>query len=211
MSQRLRLIVSAVCLLAVLLALQLRSQGEAVPLRRSLGTLPYDIGGWQGKESTLFDTDVLAILKPTDYLVRRYAGPSGQNLWLYIGYWQTQRKGVQVHSPKNCLPGAGWEPVEASRIAISVGGGHDLTLNRYVVQKGKDRQVVLYWYRAQGADVASEVGAKVAMVKHALAHNRSDGALIRISSNVTTTPAETTERLTAYVRALYPVLSDYLP
>src|SRR5712664_4862771 len=89
------------------------------------------------------------------------------------------RKGAVIHSPKNCLPGAGWEPVEASFLTIAVPGPHPpITVNRYLIQKDRDQLLVLYWYHSQGHAIAGEVPARIAMVKNALVHNRTDGAIV---------------------------------
>jgi EpsI family protein len=211
MGQRIRVGVSLLCLMASALVLKTSTQGEAVPLRRTLDEFPTTIGGWRGQEATVLEVEVLNILRASDYLMRRYVDASGRAAWLYIGYWQTQRKGAQIHSPKNCLPGSGWEPLEASSLAISLPGGRLLPVNRFVIQKGGEREVVLYWYRAQGEDVAGEVSAKISMVTSAITRHRTDGALVRVSSSVDGTVAETSDRLVSFVRAMYPVLALYLP
>jgi EpsI family protein len=211
MGQRIRVGVSLLCLMASALVLKTSTQGEAVPLRRTLDEFPTTIGGWRGQEATVLEVEVLNILRASDYLMRRYVDASGRAAWLYIGYWQTQRKGAQIHSPKNCLPGSGWEPLEASSLAISLPGGRLLPVNRFVIQKGGEREVVLYWYRAQGEDVAGEVSAKISMVTSAITRHRTDGALVRVSSSVNGTVAETSDRLESFVRAMYPVLALYLP
>jgi EpsI family protein len=211
MRQPARVVVTAACLVAGFVVLQSRSQGEAVPLRRSFAAFPSAIGDWRGAEAIQLDVETLAVLKPSDYLMRRYVDAQRRPIWLYIGYWETQRKGAQPHSPKNCLPGSGWEPLEASLRSIPVGAGRELTVNQFIVQKGVNREAVFYWYRSQGADLAGEVAAKVAMIKSAITRNRTDGALIRVSTPVYATTAEASQRLVAYVQAMYPSLSHYLP
>jgi EpsI family protein len=207
-----RLVVSAGLLVATLVGLQFRVTGEAMPLRKPLAGFPTTLGEWQARETSLLDGDTLQVLRPTDYLVRREVDASARNLWLYIGYWDSQRKGAQPHSPKNCLPGGGWEPLEASTLTIPLGAGvAPLAVNRFLLQKEREQQVVLYWFDAQGRAVAGEVEAKVEMVRSAIFRNRTDGAIVRVSSPVYGSVAETTERLTRYVQALYPVLHDYLP
>ena len=191
---------------------QLRSSGEAVPIRKDLDTFPALVGPWKGQETTALDGDVLKLLKVSDYLMRRYADADGRNLWLYIAYWDTQRKGAQIHSPKNCLPGAGWEPLQASEVTVGVrSDGRRMTVNRYLVQKDFDQQLVFYWYQAQGHAIAGEVAARVDLIKRAAFRSRTDGALIRVSSPVYGTIAETSDRLLEYIRAMYPALADYLP
>jgi EpsI family protein len=204
--------VASALLLAALLVLQLHSVGETVPVRKSLDLFPDRIGEWQGRQATNLEVEVLNVLKVNDYLMRRYVDANGRSIWLYIGYWATQRRGAQIHSPKNCLPGGGWEPIEASRITIKLAPPYPpIEVNRYLIQKDRAMQVVLYWYQAQGRPVASELGAKVAMVRSAIMSRRTDGALVRVSSPVMGTAAETTARLVLYVQGLYPVLGEYLP
>jgi EpsI family protein len=129
-----------------------------------------------------------------------------------MGYWQSQRRGSDIHSPKNCLPAGGWEPVEATRIDIPVdGAAAPISVNRYLIQKDRQLQVVIYWFEAQGTVVAGELDAKIRMVRSAIVKNRTDGALVRLSSPVSGTVQETTDRMVQYIRLLYPVLREYLP
>jgi EpsI family protein len=210
--QSFRLALSCSLLLGALLLLHVRSTGEAVPVRNHLDTFPTALGEWQGREATIFEADVLDILKVDDYLVRRYVDAAGRSLWLYMGYWQTQRKGAQPHSPKHCLPGAGWEPLEASEVMITLPPPHlPLTVNRYLLQKGRDQLLVFYWYQSQGRPIARELAAKLEMVKSAIFRNRTDGALIRVSSPVYGSVPETSAWLTKYVQTIYPILHDYFP
>jgi EpsI family protein len=207
-----RLVLSAALLLGAFLVLQLRGTGEAVPVRQPLSEFPSSLDSWEGRPATTLDVEVLNILKVKDYLMRRYTDPSGKSLWLYIGYWDSQRKGAQPHSPRNCLPGGGWEPLEAKRIAIPLPDGQaPITINRYVIQKDQYQQVVLYWYQSQGRAVAGEVAARVDMVRNALTRNRTDGALVRVSMPVYGSIADTSDALVRYVQAMYPVLGRYLP
>jgi EpsI family protein len=208
----LRVALSAALLLTALLVLQFRSNGEAVPIRKSLDLFPIHLGQWQSRQDTTLEPQIINQLKVNDYLMRRYVHDSGQSLWLYIGYWATQRKGADFHSPKNCLPGGGWEPVEATRIAIDLPGSHPpIVVNRYVIQKDRTIQVVLYWYQTHGRAIAGEVEAKIELVRGAVTQNRTDGALVRVSSVVAGSPQATTERLVEYVQSVYPVLHEFLP
>jgi len=212
MTSIVRVSISTAVLLAALLVLQLRSSGDAVPIRKSLDHFPVSVGQWQARQDTALEPQTIDQLKVSDYLMRRYVHEAGQSLWLYIGYWATQRKGADFHSPKNCLPGGGWEPVEATRIAIDLPTPHlTITVNRYVIQKDRSIQVVLYWYQTHGMAIASEVDAKIELVRGAITRNRTDGALVRVSSLVAGSPQDTTDRLVEYVRRIYPVLPEFLP
>jgi EpsI family protein len=212
MSLRSRLGISVALLLVAFFALHFRSASEGVPLRKSFDRFPDAIGSWSARDDNVLDTRTLGMLRMSDYLFRRYVDGTGRSAWLYIGYWESQRRGTDIHSPKNCLPGGGWEPVETSRISIPVtGAAAPITVNRFLIQKDRQMQVVIYWFQAQGTVVPGELDAKIAMVRSAIFRNRTDGALVRISSLVHGSIPETTEALVAYIQDLYPVLRDYLP
>jgi EpsI family protein len=211
MSRWSRLGISVTLLLIAFFALHFRSASEGVPLRKSFDSFPDSIGGWRGRDDTPLDAGTLNMLRMSDYLIRRYADPTGRSVWLYLAYWQSQRRGADIHSPKNCLPGGGWEPVETSRITIPVAGAAPITVNHFLIQKDRQMQVVIYWFQAQGSVVAGELDAKIAMMRNAIMRNRTDGALVRISSPVHGTVRETTEALVEYVQLAYPLLRAHLP
>jgi EpsI family protein len=197
MKQPVRVGLSLSVLIGALLVLHLRSPGEAVPIRKSLDSFPSAMGAWQAREGVLLEPEIQNLLKAKEYLMRRDQDPSGRSVWLFIAYWDTLRKGVTPHSPRNCLPGSGWEPLESS--------------NRYLIQKDRDQQVVLYWYQSHGRAIAGEMAARVQLVKNSIARHRTDGALVRVSSPVYGSVQDTSDRLVRYVQAMYPVLGDYLP
>ena len=95
---------------------------------------------------------------------------------LYIGYFRTQRTGATIHSPKNCLPGAGWQPVVSETYQLSLDDGRKVPINLYVIRKDLDQEIVLYWYQSHGRVVASEYWGKFYMVYDAMRLNRTDAA-----------------------------------
>jgi EpsI family protein len=147
---------------------------EPVAIRESFARFPMTIGQWKGERAADFDSKILTILGVDEYLNRLYSADGTIPLGLYIGYYQSQRQGDAIHSPLNCLPGAGWQPVSSGELAIDVttAPGADskrtITVNRYVIQKGEQKQVVLYWYQSQGRVVASEYWSKFYMVADAV-------------------------------------------
>jgi|SRR5215813_2670172 len=212
MRQPVRLALSLSFLIGTLLALHLRSSGEAVPIRKSLDGFPSMVGAWQVREGVLLDLDTLNVLRPKDYVMRRDQDATGQSVWLFIAYWDSQRKGAQPHSPRNCLPGSGWEPLEASMVTIPLSQPFaPITVNRYLIQKDRDQQVVFYWYQSQGKVMAGEMEARLQMVKGSIVRHRTDGALVRISSPVYGDVQQTSNRLIRYIQAMYPLLGEYLP
>jgi EpsI family protein len=195
------------------------SKTEEVPPRESLSGLPYSLGKWTGREATPFEPEILAVLGVDEYVNRVYsAGPAAAGL--YIGYYQSQRQGDTIHSPLNCLPGAGWEPLSRTYLPITVSmrpdaPSEDVTVNKYVIRKGLDRQVVLYWYQSHGRVVANEYRSKVLMVYDAVRLNRTDAALVRVVVPITETSPDAENAATAlavdFAKAMFPMLDRYLP
>lgn len=194
------------------------SKTEHVPLRSPLAQFPVDIGAWRGQDTEPFTPDILDVLGVDEYVSRVYQSDRN-SAGLYIGYYESQRQGDTIHSPLNCLPGSGWEPVSKSYLAIPVktdtAGERDIIVNRYVVQKGLDQQVVLYWYQSHGRVIANEYRSKIFMVYDAVRLNRTDAALVRvISPRIGSDPgaeAAAGARAVAFVKAMFPLLDKYLP
>lgn len=159
------------------------SQGETIPLSKPLNTFPTQLQGWQGMDLP-FEARIVQALGVSDYLNRVYQSPDNHLVYLYVGYYKSQRTGVSIHSPKNCLPGAGWEPVTAGRLALTLPNGERALVNQYVVENGLRRQLVLYWYQSHGRVIASEYRGKVYLVLDSLRLNRTDAALVRVSSPI---------------------------
>jgi EpsI family protein len=144
---------------------------------------PKVLGSWQGHDF-LIDSRIVDGLALDDYLNRLYENDSGEELGLYVGYYKSQRNGITIHSPKNCLPGAGWQPIISGYAELTQTDGQRVPVNMYLIQKGISRQVVLYWYESHGRIVASEYWAKIYMVLDAIRLNRTDAALVRVVTPV---------------------------
>ena len=139
---------------------QQRNRPEPAPVRSTFDRFPSQIGEWTGRSLPPIDDKILAVLGVDDYLNRAYVGADRAAVGLYVGFYNSQRQADAIHSPLNCLPGAGWEPLARSSIAIPVTGRMgptNIDANRYVIQKGLNRQLALYWYQSHGRTVASEV------------------------------------------------------
>ena len=156
-----------------------------------------------------------SVLRANDYLLRNYRLGNGLVANLYIGYYATQRDGASYHSPLNCLPGAGWNPVTKGHITIPVEGDGRIEINRIVIQKGMDRQLVLYWYQSHGRVIASEYWGKIYTVLDALRTNRTDAAMVRIvcpiPGNRSQTEVSAERFATHFVQLLFPILQQILP
>jgi EpsI family protein len=183
---------------------------EARVPRQPLAAMPLQIGQWNGRESPPFADDVVRQLGADEYVNRNYIGRSDVPIGLYVGYYASQRQGDTIHSPRNCLPGAGWQPVEAGGFPVRA-AGHEVSVNRTVVQKGLDREVVLYWYQGRGRVTANEYANKIWLMLDAARLHRTDGGLVRLITPVVTDTMRATEDAAAFAAALFPYLSLYLP
>jgi exosortase D (VPLPA-CTERM-specific) len=184
---------------------------ERVPLRESLAGLSMQFDEWKGKPTVKLDDRIVAKLGVDEYVNRVYYNLDRRWIHLYVGYYQSQRQGSTIHSPKNCLPGAGWQPVESGRMVIPIEGRAPLEVNRYVVQKGMEKQLVLYWYQSHGRVVASEYWAKIYLVMDAIRMNRSDGALVRVISPIAGSEIKAEQRAIDFTKGLFPLLNRHLP
>jgi EpsI family protein len=215
----LRFIAAAILISSAALFLQARSRNEVFPPRQPLNTFPDQLQSWSGTDIAI-DKDVLDVLGPGDFLLRVYQNEDHQNedqpqpyVDLFIAYFPSQRAGDTIHSPKNCLPGAGWTPVESARVSLALPGHAPFPANRYVIAKGDARELVLYWYWAHNRGVANEYWAKFYLVKDSMQMNRSDGALVRITTPML--PSETVDtaqqRLLPFADNIAPLLDTYIP
>jgi len=213
-----RAIVLLLTLLCGTVAVVRANRPEQAPPRVSFDEFPTRLGAWSGQQLPPMDAKVLKILGVDDYVNRAYYGPDRSAVGLYIGYYKSQRQGDSIHSPQNCLPGAGWEPLARSLLTVSAAAGpgtQDIAINRYVIQKGVDRQLVLYWYQSHGRVVASEYWSKFYLIRDAVRLNRTDAALVRvivpIASNDEASEANAQRLAVDFVRQIYPLLPSYLP
>lgn len=205
-----RILFTVGLLAAAFLFLHTATHGEPTHLRRPLGELPWVVGEWTGRNSPI-DPRILEISRVDDYLSRIYSDGKGHFLEFYVGYYSTQRAGDTIHSPKNCLPAAGWEPVHSRLLVLKTPGQAQAQINEYLIEKGPDRQLVLYWYHGRGRVVANEYWGKFWLVADAITRNRTDGALIRVVTSAADGEAQAQEREIEFVQTLYPRLNEFIP
>jgi exosortase D (VPLPA-CTERM-specific) len=176
-----RFLVAALLMIGTAGYLWAHSQDEVIPDRQPLSSLPMQINGWNAVDSTL-DQQTLEILGNPEYVLREYKDPGTQKpeIDLFIAYYATQKAGETPHTPAHCLPGAGWVVTEQQVTALKHPDGSSFPVNRYVIEQGGERQLVLYWFQAQGREVANEYRLKYYLVANSIRLHRSDGALIRL-------------------------------
>ena len=206
-------IVSAT-MLATAIGLQAHSSTEIIPPHQPLSSLPSQIDGWKGTDNVL-DQQTLDILGPGEFLVRTYEDASELQPWinLYIAYFPSQKAGDTIHSPDHCLPGAGWIPTSREVIRLARPDGSSIPVNRYVVSKLLERQLVLYWFQAHGRVTASEWQAKHDLISDSIHMNRSDGGMVRLMTPML--EGESADAAQARMMKLgskfLPLLDSYIP
>jgi EpsI family protein len=205
--------------LTVLLVAQLAgvfavSRREAVPPARPLAEFPSQVGAWTVVQEGVVDKETMEVLRADDVLNRTYADVAqGRGANLFVAYFKSQRTGQTPHSPKNCLPGAGWMPSKSDVRAIQIPGrAEPILVNRYVVSRGDEKSLVLYWYQTRGRVVASEYRAKLYLVADAIRTNRTDTALVRVVVPVIgDNPDAASAAAEQFVQAFFTTLRQHLP
>lgn len=187
--------------------------GEARVIRRPFREFPAQLGTWRQVGPDLrFSQEVEALLRADDYVSRIYARPDGRMVSVYVGYYSTQRSGITYHSPLNCLPGSGWTLNDPARIMISQNdGSRAFEANRFIIQNGDDREILIYWYQGRGRSVASEYWDKLYTVVDSARKRRSDGAMVRLMSPVATTEASAIELTTDLAKQISSTLPAFVP
>lgn len=187
--------------------------GEARVSRQTLGAFPTEVGVWRqvGRDAR-FDAATEAVLRADDYVSRDYLTGDGHAASLYVGYYATQRTGATYHSPLNCLPGSGWTLGEAASVEIKPSDGSKaFTANRYIIEHGSERQLLIYWYQGRGRAVASEYWDKVYTVLDSIRLRRSDGAMVRVLVPLRGSETEALETARQFAAQVAPNLSPYVP
>ena len=186
--------------------------GEAKIERKQLREFPKALGNWEqtGGDEQL-NNETLAVLRATDYLLRDYRKPDGRVLGFYVGYYASQRDGATYHSPLNCLPGSGWVMSQPGTITITPSGRSAFVANRYIIENGGHRELLLYWYQGRGRSVASEYWGKVYTVLDSVSLRRSDGALVRITAPVGKSESESLKAAVELAAEVSTRLPEFVP
>ncbi len=214
MTRNHRLAIAAITLIAATIFLHASGGNETLPPHLPLHSFPSHLNAWDGTDVTIPQSS-LNVLGPGDFLLRDYQdrSSSAPDVSLFLAFFASQRAGDTIHSPKNCLPGSGWYPLESSRIQIALPGHEPFPVNRYVIAKGADRQLVLYWYWAHNRAVASEYWAKFYLISDSIRLQRSDGSLVRVITLLAPdeTPDHAQQRLLSFAGNVVPLLNQYIP
>jgi len=186
--------------------------GEAHVVRKELKDFPQQISSWRqtGSDQQL-DSETMSVLKASDYLMRDYRNADGQVANFYVGYYATQRDGATYHSPLNCLPGSGWTMSNADRVSIALPDGRSIIANKYLIQNGEQKELLVYWYQGRGRAVASEYWGKIYTVVDSVFMRRSDGAMVRVIVPIEKSEAAALQLATDLAAASANALPDFVP
>lgn len=182
-----------------------------VPANIPLREFPASVGEWQQISRGEFSEQILEVLKPTDYLSALYKSSRGDQVNLYLGYHGGGKGGGEIHSPKHCLPGGGWLKLSEQVVTLKA-GGKDLPVVQAVYQKGGEKEIFVYWFRAKGDEaLTSEIGLKLAQIRSSITSRRRDATFIRISATADDDLQRKQEAITRFIQDFYPLFQKYLP
>jgi exosortase D (VPLPA-CTERM-specific) len=182
--------------------------------RESFSLFPRDLDGWAGSTMSL-EPGIEAVLGADDYLSAYYRHPNeAEPVDFFLSFYRSQTEGEAIHSPEVCLPGAGWEvagirPTEITLPGTDAGG---FTVNRAIIQKGLERQLVYYWFEGRGRRLTNDFAAKFFTVADGVTSGRSDGGLVRVITAVGAGgEAEADARLQRFLVSAVDRLPRYIP
>ena len=187
---------------------------EIIPDRKQYAVFPLEFEGWVGRTGHI-EKDVIDSLKLSDYAIIDYRGADGGSLNFYSAYYDSQKKGASAHSPRSCIPGGGWRitSLENHNIPDTTIGNVPLVVNRLLIEKGENKQLVYYWFQQRDRIITNEYMMKWYLFWDAMTKSRTDGALMRLST--TLRPGQdikiADERLVAFAKRISPVLQEYVP
>jgi exosortase D (VPLPA-CTERM-specific) len=213
---RSRTIIAAIPILLVTLGATFAVSGrtELIPAREPFVGFPLRLGDWVGDEAALSEGE-LSELKLSDYVLADFRSPQGEVVNLYVAYYESQRSGVSVHSPRACLPGGGWQIMESRVVELPgvLADGRPLAVNQLVIGMGERRQLVSYWFAQRGRNLTNEYAVKWYIFWDSLTRRRTDGALVRLVTPLgdPANDAEARARLLAFTKLLDARLGYYIP
>jgi EpsI family protein len=212
-SRNARFTIVALLLAGTGLFLKALDRSPSVLPRMSLASFPVKLRSWSGTDIPL-PSETAKSLGAGEFLQRTYRDPASRGAYvdLYVRYIPNQRA-LFRHLPQNCLEGSGWTPVETGTTTLALPGDAPFSASRYLIAKGDDRELVLFWYSARGRRVASENWMNVYLALDSVRLNRSDNALIRMNTELQPgeKPEDAERRLLSFARLVSPLLKNYIP
>ncbi|MEW5746763.1 MAG: exosortase C-terminal domain/associated protein EpsI [Nitrospirota bacterium] len=183
----------------------------AVPINRPFAELPRHHREWRMVSQSSFSTNVLKVLKPTDYIYRVYVNGDGVPVHIYVGYHSGGKESGGIHSPKHCMPGSGWYQAAEERVAVDLGGQSRVRLVKAVYQKGGDSELFLYWFQVKDRALSDEYSLKLYEIVNSMLYSRRESAFIRVSVPFNADRESAYAAGVAFIRDFYPLIMEFLP
>ena len=197
-----RILIIALCVSAAgLYARDLSSQRSVVTQLPSFTRLPAALDGWYSEDFSMTE-NVAAVLDADAALQRCYRHPNGSVVWLFLAYFSEQQVNSQIHSPRHCVPGGGWNVVSLQQETVQLAHGPESVACMNLERSGQEEQI-LYWFRTQGGTVTGEYALKWDLVRNALARKPTNALFVRYSAT-----REHAQAMHHLMTELDPLLSD---
>jgi len=208
-----RLIITLSILIIAAIANYSFSKPQAELTRQTLKDFPSIIDNWKAVNENKIDDKTMAVLLVDDYIMRTYINNKGEAIGLYIGYFEIQREGKQVHSPRQCLPGGGWNVVKQSEYLLETKDPKQrrVSINLNLMSKGSAKVLYLWWYHGRGRIYANEFLNKLYLVWDAITKRRTDGALVRINMEAYEDIDQVLEKEIEFINLIMPFMDQYIP
>lgn len=187
------------------------SHSERIAPNKPFSDFPLSIDQWKGVKGEL-DQKIFNILGVEDYLIADYRKDSKEWVNLYVGFYQSQKEGDIIHSPKNCMPGSGWKIIDTSiEPVLMEQTGNSMNVIKLMLQKGTKKQIVFYWFQSRGRIITSEYMQKIWLVIDSITKHRTDGSFVRMISPVVIDEQTTIQVLKNFVNKAFPILNEHIP
>ena len=198
-------------LLLGIAALYVYTRSEvAVPVGQPLDSFPQTAGSWKMLGQARFDSQTLEVLRPSDYLSRTYSAANGDKVSLYVGFHDGGPQSGSIHSPRQCLPGSGWNRLKDEVRSVDL-DGRKIPYVSALYQKDSEKQLFLYWFQVRDEILTNEYALKLAQVKNSVLANRRDSSFIRLSLAATDDEDYAIRSGEQFIRDFYPAISHSLP
>lgn len=147
-----------------------------------LAAVPLQVDDWRGVEVPVED-EVAEMLRADFNLQRAYRHSQGGTVWVYVGYYGTQRGGRAEHTPPMCYRASGYRVADSRVVDLQETRG--FRAQEMLVEDADDRRLVLFWFRSRDrTGILGELGQGLDRLRNRLATGRADGALVRVSASV---------------------------
>ncbi|MGA1863743.1 MAG: exosortase C-terminal domain/associated protein EpsI [bacterium] len=214
LSNRRILVVSIILIIGTIL-LNLLPNSRVIPIKKPLESFPRKIGDWAFSERVIFSDKISNFLGVDDYIEFKYMSPENKKIDLYVSYFSRQKEGKGFHSPKNCMPGSGWDIVQSEPVKLRISHSKPITIeiNKMLIQKGSERAIVFYWFQSRGRFIRSEYMQKIYLVLDSILKHRTDGSFVRLMTFIGKGEMGQKEMdyLKEFTEQVIHILKEYIP